>query len=91
MLDTLMALVVKCGRDVEFEKGDPYSLTLLDTDGYNNDGEIDYQEYENPDNVDVLLDWLENNCKNKNESLYDVYFFDGFSVQVGCLSYDMLY
>lgn len=91
MLDTLMALIAKCGRDVEFEKGNPYSLTLLDTDGYDDNGEIDYQEYENPDDVDILLDWLENNCKDKTEKLYDEYHFDNFIVEVGCLSYSMLY
>lgn len=89
MFDTLMILINACENDVDFyENGGMAHLTLNDFEGFDNWNEV-MRDYDHPDAVDALLDWLDANCNFKVSKLYTIYFFDGFSVKLGYTSFDI--
>lgn len=90
MFDTLMNLINACGYDVDFlyDHGVMH-LTIEDFEGFDDDwGEV-MRDYDNPDAVDALLDWLNVNSNFKVEEFYTIYSFDGFSVELGYTSFDI--
>ena len=90
MLKTLMNLVDACKNDVDFfDNDDMIYLTLQDFEGFDDEWNEIMRNYDNPDAVDALLDWLDANCISKVEPFYTTYHFDGFNVLLGYASFDI--
>ena len=90
MFDTLMILINACENDVYFFKEDGMiDLTINDFEGFDGNRNEVMRDYDNPDAVDALLDWLNANCVSKVNKFYAVYSFDGFAVKVGYASFDI--
>ena len=90
MFDTLMTLINACENDVYFFKEDRMiDLTINDFEGFDNNWNEIMRDYDNPNAVDALLDWLNANCVSKVNELYITYSFDGFAVKVGYASFDI--
>lgn len=90
MFDTLMALIDACKNDVDFfEEDRMINLTIIDFEGFDNNWNEVMRDYDNPDAVAALLDWLNANCVSKVDEFYTTYFFDGFAVHLGYASFDI--
>ena len=90
MFNTLMALIDACENDVDFFKEDRMiHLTINDFEGFDGNWNEVMRDYDNPDAVDALLDWLNANCAFKVDEFYTTYSFDGFDVQLGYASFDI--
>ncbi len=90
MFETLMTLIDACGNDADcYEIHGIVYLTLHDFDGFNDDWDEIMRDYDNPNAVNALLDWLDTHCVSQNGNLYTDYFFDGFAVQLGYTSFDI--
>ena len=90
MFDTLMALIDACENDVGFFKEDRMiHLTINDFEGFDGNWNEVMRDYDNPNAVDALLDWLNANCVSKVNELYITYSFDGFAVRLGYASFDI--
>lgn len=90
MFETLMALVDACENDVDyFEEGGMVHLTIDDFEGFDDNWNEVMRDYDNPDAVDALLDWLNENCAFKVDEFYAIYSFDDFAVQLGYTSFDI--
>ena len=90
MFDTLMTLINACENDVYFFKEDRMiDLTINDFEGFDNNWNEIMRDYDNPNAVDALLDWLNANCVSKVNEFYTTYSFDGFAVKVGYASFDI--
>lgn len=90
MLETLLSLIDNCKNDVYYSKTkNKINIDLYDFEGFDDDWNEVFRDYDNPDSVKELCDWLENNCISKKESLYSIYYFDNFSVELGRFSFDI--
>lgn len=90
MFDTLMTLINACENDVDFFKIDrKIHLTINDLEGFNDDWNEVMRDYDNPNAVDALLNWLDTNCAFKVDEFYTIYSFDGFAVKLGYTSFDI--
>lgn len=90
MFDTLMTLIDACENDVDFFKEDrTIHLTINDFEGFDGNWNEVMRDYDNPDAVDALLDWLKANCAFKVDEFYTTYSFDGFAVRLGYASFDI--
>ena len=88
MFDTLMTLIDACENDVDFFKEDRMiHLTINDFEGFVGNWNEVMRDYDNPDAVNALLDWLNANCAFKVNELYTTYSFDGFAVHLGYASF----
>ena len=90
MFDTLMVLINACENDVYFFKKDRMiDLTINDFEGFDGNWNEVMRDYDNPNAVGALLDWLNANCVSKVGKFYAVYSFDGFAVRLGYASFDI--
>lgn len=90
MFDTLMALINACENDVDFfEKDKIIHLTIDDFEGFDDNWNEVMRDYNNPNAVNALLDWLDINCAFKVDKFYTIYSFDGFAVELGYTSFDI--
>lgn len=90
MFDTLMALINACENDVDFfEKDKIIHLTIDDFKGFDDNWNEVMRDYNNPNAVNALLDWLDINCAFKVDEFYTIYSFDGFAVELGYTSFDI--
>lgn len=90
MFDTLMTLIDACENDVDFfEEGGMIHLTIDDFEGFDDNWNEVMRDYDNPDAVDTLLNWLNENCAFKVDEFYTIYSFDNFAVQLGYTSFDI--
>ena len=90
MFDTLMTLIDACKNDVDFfEEDRMIDLTIIDFEGFDDNWNEVMRDYDNPNAVDALLDWLNANCVSKVDEFYVIYSFDGFAVQLGYASFDI--
>lgn len=92
MLSELMVLVNACGADAainSYDQGKSYHITIDDYDGFDDDYEALEREYDNPQAVEALLEWLSAHCNKTIENLYTDYYFDNFMVEVGYTSFDI--
>lgn len=89
MLNTLMTLINACEDDVDFfiDHSNTLHLTINDFDG-SSDWKI-IREYDNPKAVNVLENWLEDNCIFQTGDFRTLYFFDGFCVELGYSSFNI--
>lgn len=94
MKNTIFEMLEDLGNDVIYfdltDTVDHYiSIDFNDFDGFDDDwGEVD-RDYDNPEKVDGMLEFLEKHCSSKEDGYYTIYHFDGFDVQVGYTSYDI--
>ena len=90
MFDTVMAMIDACKNDVYFEIGqNTIYLTVDDFSGFDRDWNEIMRDYDHPEEVNILLDWLNKNCISKTKNLYVVYSFNGFAVNLGFTSFDI--
>ena len=90
MFNTVMTMIKACKNDVDFEiEQNTIYLTINDFDGFDKDWNEIMRDYDHPEEVNALLDWLSNNCIAKTENLYVDYSFNGFTVQLGFASFDI--
>ena len=90
MFDTLMVLIDACENDVDFfEEDGMIDLTINDFEGFDDNWNEVMRDYDNPNAVDALLDWLNANCVSKVDEFYAVYSFGDFAVQLGYASFDI--
>lgn len=90
MLDTVMTMINACGDDVYFYTGhNTIYLTVNDFEGFSKDWRVIMRNYNHPDAVNALLDWLNKNCISRTNNFYTIYSFDGFAVKVGYASFNI--
>lgn len=91
MLEKFMELVNACGNDVSLDhwSDGSYELTLEDFEGFDEDWNEIMREYDHPNAIDALLDWLEANYIDKTERLYTRYTFLDFQVTLEYASFDI--
>lgn len=90
MFDTIITLINACGHDIYFYTTDnTIYITIDDFDGFDDDWNEIMRDYENPDAVNALLNWLDNNCISQTGDLYTFYSFNDFKVELGYTSFDI--
>jgi hypothetical protein len=88
MLNTLMTMIDACENDVGFEiEQSTIQLIVDDFFGFDEDWNILIRDYDHPEEVSALLEWLGDNCISQTDDFYDpVYSFNGFTVRLGFIS-----
>lgn len=77
-------------NDVDFyEDKDTLHVNFNDFEGFDEDWEEIFRDYENGGLVHQVLNFLENNCKSQEGDLYKEFIFDDFNVIVGYSSFDI--
>ena len=90
MFNTVMTMIEACKNDVDFEiDQNAIYLTVNDFAGFDDDWNEIMRDYDNPEEVSTLLEWLRNNCITETENFYVVYSFNGFTVHLGFTSFDI--
>ena len=90
MFNTVMTMINACKDDVDFEiEQNTIYLTVDDFYGFDEDWNEIMRDYDHPEEVNILLDWLNKNCISKTKNLYVVYSFNGFTVHLGFTSFDI--
>ena len=64
-------------------------IDFNDFEGFNDEWEEIDRDYVNPELVDEVIAFLNNNCIAKNDNFYATYYFNNFEVMVGFTSYDI--
>lgn len=88
MVEILEAL----GQDVyyNYNEGDhKFDVTIDDFEGFDDDWDEIYRDFDDPEAVEHFLDVLEEESLSHEGHFYVVYHFDGFSVEIGYSSYDI--
>lgn len=90
MNDKIIKLINACHSDIDFNiANNCYYITINDFIGFDEEwGEI-FRDYDNPEAINNLLDWLKNFCNFQVENFYTYYYFDTFEVCLGYTSYDI--
>ena len=94
MLEKFLRLLLACDKS-DFilhgpNKYNPhYEVIFDDFDGFDDDWNEIERPFENEDAIEQLYAWLEKNCNEKEDTLYEYYYFDDFSVEIGYSSYDI--
>lgn len=82
-LDTL-------GNDVCYDVyDDKLEITLNDFEGFDDDWEEVMREFDNPEAVDAMIEWLRVNANKVIDDFYTEFHFDNFVVEVGYASFDI--
>lgn len=87
--------VIKCKNDVSLSYFFLSSNTLECDLTFNDFAYFDdnwnevYRDYDNPQAVEELKDWLKENCIRCDDNLYTRYHFNDFIVILGYASYDV--
>ena len=93
MLNQFLEKVSNCKNDVDlsyFSMDDKeYSLTFNNFYGFDENWDEVYRDYYNPQAVEDLEDWLNENCLKREDKLYSRYYFNDFIVTTGYASYDI--
>lgn len=94
ILNQFLEKVINCKNDVSLSyyqtNTKEYNLTFNDFDGFDDDWDEVYRDYDNPQAVEELEDWLNENCiECDDRRLYTCYYFDDFVVETGYASYDI--
>ena len=90
MFNTVMTMIDACENDVDFEiEHSTIYLTVDDFSGFDKDWNEIMRDYDHPEEVSALLDWLGDNCISQTNNLYVVYSFNGFTVHLGFTSFDI--
>lgn len=90
MFNTVMTMIDACKNDVDFKiKQNTIYLTVDDFDGFDENWNEIMRDYDHPEEVEALLDWLDDNCISETDDLYVDYSFNGFTVRLGFTSFDI--
>lgn len=94
MLEKFLELLSACDESDyilhEPNKYNPhYEVTFDDYDGFDDDWCSIDRQFENEDAIEQLCEWLEKNCNEEEGNLYEYYYFDDFSVEIGYSSFDI--
>ena len=91
MFNEFIQMVDACGDDATLERRSDgtYALTIEDFEGFDERWAEIEREYDNPDAVDALLDWLEAHCTGRDDNLYIHYVFSDFQLTFGYASFDI--
>lgn len=87
----LEKLVEMCGEDVNMRMDciGTIHLDFVDFAGFDDDWNEIMRDYDNPQAVANLINWLNDNCLSCDEDFYATYDLGDFSVIVGYTSYDI--
>lgn len=81
MLDTFLTLVRNCGNDVDiWNSNNIYHLIYFDFEGFTDEWDEEFRAYSNPEAVEILMNWLENNGIETPTSYGYCYMFENFQV-----------
>ena len=93
MLNQFLEKVSNCKNDVDLSYSSmddkEYSLTFSDFYGFDENWDEVYRDYDNPQAVEELEEWLNENCLKREDKLYSRYYFNDFIVTTGYTSYDI--
>ena len=92
MLQTIINKLNQLGADVEyfFDKEEQcLYITFNDFDGFDEDWSEVMREYDNPDLVGEVIDFLDEHCLSQEGDFYHYYNFGDFVAQVGYTSFDI--
>ena len=93
MLNQFLEKVNNCKNDVDLSyssmNSKEYSLTFNDFYGFDEEWNELYRDYDNPQAVEELKEWLDENCLERKDKLYSRYYFNDFIVTTGYASYDI--
>lgn len=93
MLNQFLEKVNNCKNDVDLSyfpmDSREYSLTFNNFYGFDENWDEVYRDYYNPQAVEDLEDWLNENCLKREDKLYSRYYFNDFIVTTGYASYDI--
>lgn len=90
MFDTIITLINACRGDIDFYTvNNTIYITIDDFEGFDDDWNEIMRDYDNPDAVNALLNWLDNNCISQTGDLYTFYSFNDFKVELGYTSFDI--
>ena len=95
MFNTVITMINACKDDADFEiREDTIYLTIDDFVGFDENWNEIMRDYDHPEEVDTLLDWLDNNSipvtdDLYTDDLYTDYSFNGFTVRLGFTSFDI--
>lgn len=64
-------------------------VTLEDFEGFDEDWDEVYRDYDHPEAVAQFEEMLERECLSREGDFYVTYHFDGFDVQLGYGSFDI--
>ena len=74
---------------IYFEYKGIIHVDLDDFEGFDENWDEQFREYDDADAVENFLDTLEKEALEIDEDYYTTYKFDGFSVKLGYTSYDI--
>lgn len=92
MLQILINKLNQLGADVYYsfdEKEQCLDITFNDFDGFDEDWSEVMREYDNPNLVDEVIDFLDKHCLSQEGDFYHYYNFGDFVAQVGYTSFDI--
>ncbi len=91
IMKKLIDLLERCGADVDYYNNiENLEITFNDFKGFDEDFEEIYREYENPNAVEEVKQYLDNNAKLvSNYTCYKVYSLDNRTIIVGYASADI--
>lgn len=91
MFEMFLEMLKACGNDVSMHRDSRgcYCVEFDDFEGFDDDWDEVMREYDNPIEVEALENWLEEQCESQEGSLYVMYHFEGFDVEVGYSSFDI--
>ena len=90
MRNTIVEMIKAMGNDVDFrENGNRIFVTIDDFEGFDENFEEVFREYENPAKVDTFKNFLERECVEKDDDFYIRYHFNDCEVVLGYTSFDI--
>lgn len=89
--EMMVATVEALGADATLwvAKSGRLDVTLENFEGFDEDWEEVYRDYDHPEAVAQFEEMLETECLSQDGDFYVTYHFDGFDVQLGYASYDI--
>ena len=88
--EMMVAEIEALGDDVDmFEIDEVLHVTFEDFEGFDDEWEEIFRDYDDEEAVDAFLEMLERECVSHEGDFYVTYHFEGFDVQIGYASYDI--
>lgn len=78
------------GNDVSYDEYEStFNVTIEDFEGFDDNWNEIYRDYDNPQAVEDFENMLENECNRFEGDFYRDYYFNDFTVRLGYSSYDI--
>lgn len=88
--EMMVELIEALGDDVEWIlSGDTFHVDLQDFEGFDDDWEEIFRDYDDEEAVEAFIKMLETECASQEGDFYVDYHFNGFSVRLGYSSFDI--